>query len=190
MKDTTKTFVTATHLKPLNRILWSIVVLKDLISTRILIHFFFWEICPFFNLEIWPKLEILLKTVRQRSSTETAQQNFVKLCSYKGHKVKICIFTGNADLIFLRSNVYPFWTLAKIILCKSDKTGIISDCPSLMLGIVVFVVHSIPNQCWSVEYSSMLTLFFHLSLVLSGRPWCGFLNIKFMNVFHIRWAAI
>ena len=44
----------------------------------------------------------------QRNSSETAQQNFVKLCSDEGHNVQICIFTGNADLIFLRSDLYPF----------------------------------------------------------------------------------
>ena len=36
----------------------------------------------------------------QRNSSETAQQNFMKLCSYKGHNVKMCIFSGNFDLIF------------------------------------------------------------------------------------------
>ena len=47
------------------------------------------------------------------------------------------IFTGNADLIFLRSNFYPFWTLAKIILFNSDETGFLSDCLLLMLGIAI-----------------------------------------------------
>ena len=59
-------------------------------------------VAPFFNLEIWPKSKILLKIVRQHNSTETAQQNFVKLCSYEGHNVYIWIFTGNADLIFFK----------------------------------------------------------------------------------------
>ena len=45
----------------------------------------------------------------QRNSFETARQNFVKLCSYEGHNVQICIFTGNADLILLRSNLYPLF---------------------------------------------------------------------------------
>ena len=43
-------------------------------------------------------------------------------------------------LIFLRSNLYPFWTLAKIILCNSDETGFLSDCPSLMLGIAIHCI--------------------------------------------------
>ena len=58
-----------------------------------------------------------------------------------------------------RSNLYPFWTLAKIILCNSDETGFLSDCPSLMLGMP-FVVYSILKQCWSVAYVSLLTLSF------------------------------
>ena len=69
---------------------------------------FFWQLYPFLNLEIWPKLHILLKTVRQGNSIETAQQNFMKLFSYEGHNMKICIFTGNAVLICLKSNLYPF----------------------------------------------------------------------------------
>ena len=103
-------------------------------SQDILIQLFM-GVMPFFNLEIWPKLKILLTTVLQRNSTESAQHNIVKLFSYREHNVKICIFTVHADLIFLRSNLYPFWTLAKIILCNSDETCFLSDCPSLMLGI-------------------------------------------------------
>ena len=37
----------------------------------------------------------------------------------------------------LKSNLYPFWTVAKIILCISDETGFLSDCPLLMLGIAI-----------------------------------------------------
>ena len=44
-------------------------------------------------------------------------------------------------LIFLSSNLYPFWTLAKIILCNSDETGFLSDCLSLMLGIDIRCIH-------------------------------------------------
>ena len=38
---------------------------------------------------------------------------------------------------FLRSNLYPSWTLAKIILCNSDETIFLSDCPSFLLGISI-----------------------------------------------------
>ena len=55
------------------------------------------------------KMKDTTKTVCQRNSSETTQQNYLKLCSYEGHNVCICIFTGNADLILLRSNLYPLF---------------------------------------------------------------------------------
>ena len=95
--------------------------------------------------ERWRKLKLLFKTVRQHNSTETAQQNFVKLFTYEGNNVLMCIFTKNAYFIFFRSNLYPFWTLAKIILCYSDETGFLSNCPSLMLGTAICCIqHSQP----------------------------------------------
>ena len=66
--------------------LWNFVVMKDLMYRcrylqEILIQSFFsGSNAPFLNLDIWPKLKILLKTVCQHNSTETAQQNIVKLC--------------------------------------------------------------------------------------------------------------
>ena len=89
------------------------------------------------NFKILPKLKILLKQFF--GSTPLKQLNRI-LWNFEVMKdimCKICNFTGNADLIFLRSNLYPFWTLAKIILCNSDETGFLSDCPSLMLGIAI-----------------------------------------------------
>ena len=85
-------FVSATPLKPLIRTSWNFVVMKDLMCRcaypqEILIQFFSGSNAPFLNLEIWPKLKILLKTVCQCNSSEIAQQNIVKLCSYKGHSV-------------------------------------------------------------------------------------------------------
>ena len=73
-----KQFVSRTPLKPLNRISWNFVVMKDIISRYAFLS----------EMLIWS---------------------------------------------YLRSNLYPFWTLAKIILCNSDETG----CPSLMLGIAI-----------------------------------------------------
>ena len=72
-----KQFVSATPLKPLNGISWNFVVVKDIpcrcaYLLEILIQFFFPGVMPFFNIEIWPKLKILLKTVFQRNSSETA----------------------------------------------------------------------------------------------------------------------
>ena len=62
-----------------------------------------------FELRYLTKLKDTIETVGQHNSTETAQQNRVKLCSYEGHNVQICIFTGNADLILLRSNLNPLF---------------------------------------------------------------------------------
>ena len=49
-------------------------------------------------------------------SAETAQQNFVKLCNYEGHKM--CISTGNFDSIFflgvmpfLNLEIWPKWKI-------------------------------------------------------------------------------
>ena len=66
-------------------------------------------------------------------------------------------------MIFLRSNLYPFWSLAKIILCNSVETSSRSDCPSLMLGIAICCIQH--SQAWSVEYVSLLTLSFILQSV-------------------------
>ena len=46
----------------------------------------------------------------QPNSSETAQQNFVKLCSYEGHNVQMRISTGNFDSIFFLG-VTPFLNL-------------------------------------------------------------------------------
>ena len=62
---------------------------------------------PLFELLNLAKMKDTTETVGQHNSTEPAQQNCVKLCSYEGHNVCICIFTGNADLILLTSNLYP-----------------------------------------------------------------------------------
>ena len=83
-------------------------------------HFFSQNYAPF-DFRILAKMKDTTETVCQRKSSETAQQTFLKLCSNKGHIVKICMFIGNADSIFLRSNLYPFWTLAKIIFATQMK---------------------------------------------------------------------
>ena len=58
--------VSATPLKPLNRISWNFVVVKEIICRcaypqKILILFFFRAVTPFLNLEMWQKWKILLK---------------------------------------------------------------------------------------------------------------------------------
>ena len=63
-----------------------------------------------FELRNLTKMKDTTETVDQRNSTETAQQNFVKLCSYEGHNMYICISTGNFDCIFFLG-VTPFLNL-------------------------------------------------------------------------------
>ena len=47
----------------------------------------------------------------QRNFSETAQQNFLKLCSYEGHKMHIS--TGNFDSIFF-SQSYTIFELRNL----------------------------------------------------------------------------
>ena len=44
------------------------------------------------------------------NSSETPQQNFLKLCSNEGLNVKMCISTGNSDSIFFYGSNAPFGT--------------------------------------------------------------------------------
>ena len=79
--------VSATPLKPLNRISWNFVVVKDIpcrcaYLQEILIHFFSRNYA-LFELRNLTKIKDNTKTVCQRNSSEAAQQNFVKLCSFK-----------------------------------------------------------------------------------------------------------
>ena len=70
------------------------------ISTGNFDSIFYLGVTPFLNLE----------TVCQRNSSETAHQNFVKLCSCEGHTMYMGIFTGNFDSLFFLG-VMPFLNL-------------------------------------------------------------------------------
>ena len=65
---------------------------------------------------------------------------------------------------FLRSNLYLFWTLAKIILCNSDETGFLSDCPSLMLGIAIYCIQHSQAMLLERGVCELTHSFFHFSL--------------------------
>ena len=74
-------FVSATPLKLLNRISWNLVVSKDTICScayyqEILIPWILWELCPF-ELSKFPKYTS--EAACQRNSSETTEQNFMKL---------------------------------------------------------------------------------------------------------------
>ena len=47
-------------------------------------------------------------TVCQCNFSETAQQNFMELCSYEGHNGMMCIYRGISYLIFFPGNYAPF----------------------------------------------------------------------------------
>ena len=83
-----KQFVSAIPLKPLNRILWNFVVMKDklckcayLQEIFIYMVFFPGATCmPLLNLEIWPKLKYTTKSVCNRNSSKLSHKiswNFV-----------------------------------------------------------------------------------------------------------------
>ena len=78
---------------------------------------FFLAVMAFLNLDICVKFKILLNIVCQRNSSETAQQNFLKLCSNEGHNVQMCISTGNFDSIFF-SWIYALFELRNLMKMK------------------------------------------------------------------------
>ena len=107
------------------------------ISTGNFDSIFFLGVTTFLNWKIWPKWKILLKQFVSATPLKPLNRiswNFVVMkdipcrCAYPQ---EMLIWS------FLRSDLYPFWTLAKIILCNSDETDFLSDCRSLMLGIAI-----------------------------------------------------
>ena len=69
-----------------------------------------------FQLRNLAKLKETTETVCQRNSSESVQQNFVKLYSYKRHIMLICISTGTFESIFLSRSfaLFQFRNLAKM----------------------------------------------------------------------------
>ena len=57
------------------------------ISTGNYDSIFFLGAMPLFELQNLTKMKDTTETVAQHNSTETAQQNWVKLCSYEGQNV-------------------------------------------------------------------------------------------------------
>ena len=75
----------------------------------------FLRITHLLNLEIWPKVKILLKQFVIPTPLKPLNKVSWNSVVIKYIMCRYAFFTGNADLIFLRSNLYPFWTLTKII---------------------------------------------------------------------------
>ena len=65
---------------------------------------YFLRITPFFELRNFTKMKDRTETICQHNSSETAQQNFLTLCSNDGHNVLICISTENFDSFFFSQN--------------------------------------------------------------------------------------
>ena len=81
----------------------SFVLMKDILCRRAyshehLIHFFYGSYGPFEHRNL-AKIKNIAKTDCQPNSSETPQQNLLKLCSYEGHTVYMFISTGHSDLI-------------------------------------------------------------------------------------------
>ena len=75
----------------------------------------FLGITPFFNFRNLAKMKDTTGTACQRNSSETAQQNFVKLFSYEGHNLYMRISTGNFYSFFFRSYaLFELRNLAKM----------------------------------------------------------------------------
>ena len=55
-----------------------------------------------FYLKNFADMKFTTETAYQRNSSETAQQNLIKLCSFKGHNVLMCTFSENSDSIIFR----------------------------------------------------------------------------------------
>ena len=110
MKDTTVFLVSATPLKPLNRISWNFVVIKDIMCRCAYPQ---WILIPFFSrsyalFELQNLTKMRDTTVFLVSATPLKPLNKpLKLCSNEGPNVYMCISTGNFDSIFFLG-VTPF----------------------------------------------------------------------------------
>ena len=137
MKDTTQQFVSATPLKPLNRIFWSFVVMKDIMCRcaypqEILIPFFFLGFTPFLNLEIWPKWKILLKQLVSTTPLKLLNRiawNFVVMkdimCRYAFiQEMLIWSFWGAIYIpFFVRLPVPNAWNCHSLYTAFSSNVG-------------------------------------------------------------------
>ena len=104
--------VIATPLKPLKRISWNFVVMKDIMCRcaypqEILIQFVFLGVTPFLNLEIWLKWKILLKQFVNPTTLKLLNRiswNFVVVkvipctCAYPGEILVLFFFNCSYTL--------------------------------------------------------------------------------------------
>ena len=102
--------VSATPLKPLNKISWNVVVMKDMMCRcaypkKIFIQYFL-GVTPFLNLEIWPKWKILSATPLKPLTRISWNFVFVKdipwRCAYP-QEILIHFFSRNNALFEFRN---------------------------------------------------------------------------------------
>ena len=102
-----KQLVSATPLKPLYRISWNYVVMKDLLCRCAYLHKFFLGIMPLLNLEIYTGTT---ETVCQGNSSDTALNriswNFVVMKDIMCR----CAYPQEILIPFFFSELRPFWT--------------------------------------------------------------------------------
>ena len=98
----------------------------------------------------------------QHNSSEAAQQNFVKLCSYEGHNVQMCISTWNFDSIFF-SELNPF--LLRNLAKMKDTTETVCQHMLNRISWYFVVVKGIPCRCAYLQ-EILIQFFFSLNYAL------------------------
>ena len=129
-----------------------------------------------------------MKDTTQNSFSSTPLKKLNRI-SWNFVVMKVCIFAGNADLIFLRSNLYPFLTLnwTKLFCATHMKLVYQSDCPSLMHVIAIRCIqHSLAmSGCGVYELAQS---FFHLSISAWKKVWTFIgTNLSPMHFAKFEW---
>ena len=136
MKDTSKTVVSKTPLKPHNIILWNFVVNEGhnvyiCKSTRNFDSIFFLGITPFLNLKT---TKIKDTTEQFVSATPPKPLNRFSWKFVVMKDIMHCYRKCRFDLF--KEQIISLWTLAKIF-CATQMKLVLSDCSSLMFGIAI-----------------------------------------------------
>ena len=104
--------VSPTPLKPLNKISWNLVAMKDIMCRcaypqEILIQFFFSEYA-LSKLRNLAKMKDTTETFCQHNSTEATQQNFLKLCSNEGHNIHRKFWFNFLNTAWKKDKIFAF----------------------------------------------------------------------------------
>ena len=96
------------------------------------------------------------ETVGRLNSSETAQQNFLKLCSNEEHYMQMCISTGHFDSIFFWEQCpffnFEIWRKWKILLKLLVSTTPLKPLNRIAWNFVVMKVKCVDKhfyrKCW------------------------------------------